>query len=153
MDLLAVEPSNYRIVVIVDLDADDCRQLKARLEGACRSVGLRSRGAGRGSDWQIVTRIAIEELEAWYFGDWNAVRAAYPKVSPRVPGRAGYRDPDAIGSGTSEAFERILRRSGYFPQGLGKTQVAAAMGKHINPEVNRSSIFRVFRDALAGTFS
>ena len=59
-------------------------------------------------------RIVMEELEAWNFGDWEAVRAAYPRVSKGVPRQVGYRDPDAIAGRTWEAFERIMKRSGYF---------------------------------------
>ena len=38
-------PADYRIVVIVDRDADECEELKARLEVACERAGLRSRRA------------------------------------------------------------------------------------------------------------
>ena len=34
--------------------------------------------------WQVVNRIAIEELQAWHFGDWEAARQAnpYPRAQP-----------------------------------------------------------------------
>ena len=70
-------PTEYRIVIVVDRDGDACMDLKSKLEDICRDAGLRSRRTA-GSDWQVVTRIAIEELEAWYFGAWQAVCAAYP---------------------------------------------------------------------------
>ena len=53
----------------------------------------------------------VEELEAWYFGDWEAVRKAYPKVSRTVPRSARYRDADKI-VGAAEAFERVMRGAG-----------------------------------------
>lgn len=142
-------PAEYRIVVIVDRDADECGELKRRLEEICETAGLRSRQAAAGPDWQIVTRIAIEELEAWYFGDWSAVCAAYPGVSAHVPSQARYRDPDAIRGGTWEAFERVLQKHGYFKQGMAKVQVAKEIGMYIDPARNRSHSFSVFRDALA----
>ena len=141
-------PPEYRIILIVDRDNDDCEELKARLEHICEDSGLRSRVAGN-LEWQVVTRLAIEELEAWYFGDWQAVRAAYPRVSPHVPNRSGYRDPDAITGGTWEAFERILQRCGYYKSGLAKRQAATDIGEQIDPTRNRSHSFAVFRDALA----
>lgn len=141
-------PAGYRIVVIVDRDGDDCRDLKSTLEDICRSAGLRSKRAG-GVDWQVATRIAIEELEAWYFGDWQAVRQAYPRVSPNIPSQARYQNPDAIAGGTWEAFERVLQKHGYFKQGLAKVQAATAIGQHIDPDRNRSRSFAVFRDAIA----
>lgn len=145
----ALMPAEYRIVVIVDRDGDECEELKSRLEHVCESAGLRSRRAVGGPEWQVVTRIAIEELEAWYFGDWQAVCAAYPGVSPNIPDQARYRDSDAIAGGTWEAFERVLQNHGYFRQGLAKVQAATAIGRHIDPARNRSRSFTVFRDAIA----
>ena len=142
-------PAEYRIILVVDRDRDECHELKSRLEQICESAGLRSMWAAGGPDWQIVTRIAIEELEAWYFGDWPAVCVAYPRVSPNISNRARYRDPDAIAGGTWEAFERVLRKYGYFKQGLAKVQAATAIGQHVDPARNRSRSFAVFRDAIA----
>ena len=141
-------PAEYRIVVVVDRDRDECEELKSRLEQICERVGLRSRQAAGGPDWQVVTRIAIEELEAWYFGDWPAVHAAYPRVPAmaNLPGQT--RSPDAIRGGTWEAFERSLQRRGYFKQGLAKVQAATDIGKHIDATRNRSPSFAVFRDAI-----
>ncbi len=141
-------PAEYRIVLVVDRDRDECEELKSRLEQICESDGLRSRRAAGGPDWQIVTRIAIEELEAWYFGDWPAVCAACPRVSANVPGRAARQGPDAIRGGTWEAFERVLQRHGYFKQGLAKVQAATDIGQHIDPARNQSPGFTVFRDAI-----
>ncbi|MCY4015843.1 MAG: DUF4276 family protein [Gammaproteobacteria bacterium] len=141
-------PDNYRIVVVIDRDSEDCRQLKAQLERHCKNAELRSKSACGDSSWQVVTRIAIEELEAWYFGDWRAVRTAYPRVSEHVPNRAAFRNPDAIAGGTKEAFERELRRSGYFEQGLSTVQAANMIGKHMDPARNRSRSFASFRDVL-----
>ena len=141
-------PTEYRIVLIVDRDNDDCLELKSRLERICENAGLRSRRVAGGPDWQIVTRIAIEELEAWYFGDWSAVHAAYPRVSANLPARLARHGSDAIRGGTWEAFERVLQRHGYFRQGLAKVQAAADIGQHVDPARNRSPSFAVFRDAL-----
>ena len=141
-------PINYRIVVIVDRDRDDCKELKSRLEQICNDAGLRSRQAVGSTDWQIVTRIAIEELEAWYFGDWQAVQQAYPKVPQHIVNQARYRDPDAITGGTWEAFERVLKKHGYFKQGLNKVQAATAIGKYIDPARNRSRSFASFHAAI-----
>ena len=75
---------------------------KERLERMASDAGLSTRAtcAEEYSSWQVANRIAIEELEAWYFGEWHCVREAYPRVSPSVPNKAPYRDPDAIAGGT-----------------------------------------------------
>ena len=141
-------PDDWRLIVLVDRDSDDCRELKARLEGSAERAGLRTRSTAPGGNWQLVNRIVIEELEAWYFGDWTAVCAAYPRVKSTVPRQSRYRDPDAIEAGTWEAFERILKRHGYFATGLRKTEVARAVGAHFEPCRNRSGSFTHFWDAL-----
>lgn len=141
-------PRDWRIVVVVDRDTDNCHALKQEMEDAAIAAGLRTRtGTGR-SDWQVVNRIAIEELEAWYFGDWRAVREAYPRVPPTVQKRAGFRDPDAIRGGTWEAFERILKRSGYFKTGLRKTEAAREVAARMCWRRTGSRSFRVFVDAV-----
>ena len=146
-------PENYRIVIVVDRDNDNCRTLKAQLETMAADSGLISRSRAGGGPWQVVNRIAIEELEAWYFGDWEAVRCAYPRVAPTVPSRASYRDPDAIKGGTWEAFERILNKGGYFRNGLRKVEAARAIAPHIDPERSHSRSFARFRDVLIDVMS
>lgn len=141
-------PPDWRLVVMVDRDDDDCHELKARLEQSGRKAGLRTRSVAGAGDWQLVNRVVVEELEAWYFGDWDAVRAAYPRVGSDVPRRSAYRDPDDIAGGTWEAFERILKRRGYFTTGLRKIEAAREIAAHIAPAQNRSPSFACFRDAI-----
>lgn len=141
-------PSSHRIVVVVDRDDDDCRALKRRIEACCTDAALPSRSAVGDRSWRIVTRLAIEELEAWYFGDWQAVRKVYPRVKATVPASAPFRNPDAIQGGTWEAFERVLKNAGYFRGGLRKIEIARQLGAVIDPDQNNSPSFRSFVAAL-----
>ncbi len=141
-------PSDWRIVVVVDRDDEDCRELKQKLESIARRAGLRTRTAAQGAAWQVVNRIAIEELEAWYFGDWDAVRAAYPRVPPNIPAKKQYRNPDAIQGGTWEAFERILQKAGYFQGGLRKIEAARTVAARMDPARNTSQSFRKLKDVF-----
>jgi hypothetical protein len=141
-------PPDWRIVVVVDRDDDRCDELKARLETMAMHAGLTTRTNPRRGAYQVANRLAIEELEAWYFGDWQAVVAAYPRVSPTIPNRAAYRDPDAVQGGTWEAFERLLQRAGYFKGGLRKIEAARMIAKQFDPGRNTSHSFRMFRDLL-----
>lgn len=143
-------PENYRVVVVVDRDNQDCRELKEQLNAIACNSGLVTRSLAGHRPWQVLNRIAIEELEAWYFGDWQAVYQSYPRVSPNIPARARYRNPDAIRGGTWEAFERIMQKHGYFTEGLGKVAAARAIANHIDPRRNRSPSFAAFLDALTG---
>lgn len=139
---------NQRIVVMVDRDREGCRALKERLEKIARNAGLSTRSNPRGKEWQLVNRIVIEELEAWYFGDWTAVCEAFPRVSPHVPGNKRFRDPDAIAGGTWEAFEQVMQKFGYFQAGLPKIEAARRIGSFVDPSRNRSRSFQVFWKTL-----
>lgn len=141
-------PETWRIIVVVDRDSDDCGDLKRKMQQMAADAGLRTRTTGGRETWQIVNRIAIEELEAWYFGDWEAVQQVYPRVSKTIPKKDRFREPDAISGGTWEAFERVLKKAGYFKSGLRKVEVARALGKQIDPQCNRSHSFQIFRAAI-----
>jgi hypothetical protein len=140
--------NNWRIVVIVDRDDDDCHELKSRLEEIATGALLTTRSAAAGTPWVVVNRIAIEELEAWYFGDWTAVRSAYPRLPATIPNREPYRRPDEIRGGTWESLERELQKVGYFSGGLRKIEVARAIATHMDPNRNCSPSFCAFRDVL-----
>ena len=92
--------------------------------------------------------MAIEELEAWFFGDVKAITTAYPKVSPNLASKEKYRDPDTITGGTWEALERVLKRAGYYQGGLEKVKAAREISIHMNPKQNCSKSFQVFYDGL-----
>jgi len=141
-------PRDYRIVVLVDADREDCRILKRRLEQAARGAGLVTRSASRSPSFQVVNRLAVEELEAWFFGDVDAIAAAYPRVPRSLAQKAPFRNPDQIRGGTCEALERVLQRAGHFPGGLAKIEAARAIARHMDPQRNRSRSFQIFRDAL-----
>ncbi len=143
-------PQDWRVVVL--LDADDppaCRELKRQVEQMAIQAGLRPKGRGaEHEDFKVLVRLAIEELEAWFFGDPAALRAAYPRVPKTLERRARYRDPDAIRGGTWEALERELQRAGYHKAGLPKIAAARRIAHHMNPDQNRSRSFQVFRDGI-----
>jgi hypothetical protein len=141
-------PTDCRIVVVVDRDHEDCRKLKRKLERIASKAGLTTRSAAPSSQYRVVNRLAIEELEAWYFGDWEAVRQAYPRVRTTVPSQPRYRNPDAIRGGTWEAFERILQDGGYFAGGLTKVGAARTVAFHMEPDRNTSRSFQVLHAAL-----
>lgn len=144
-------PASWRIVVVVDRDDGDCHMLKKRLEQMARDAGLLTHTTARAAKkrgFAVVNRIAIEELEAWYFGDWQAVRRAFPRAPASAPMKVAYRDPDGIRGGTWEAFERIMQKAGYFDGGLRKIEAARAIAPHMDPGRNRSPSFRALCDVL-----
>jgi hypothetical protein len=147
-------PENWAIFVLVDRDDDDCTVLKQTLESMAERAGFLSKTrAGNGNRFQVANRIAIEELEAWFFGDWAAVRTAYPKVPATIPQKAAYRDPDGVLGGTWEALERILQRAGYFKTGLRKMECARTVAQHMEPNRNTSQSFRAFVGAVSAAMA
>lgn len=142
-------PDDWRIVVLVDEDREGCLDLKERLEKIVSNEGLITRSmAGPGGRFQVINRLAIEELEAWFFGDVTALRTAYPKVPKWLDRRKLYRNPDAIQGGTCQALERVLQNAGYYRGGLPKKEAARRISEHMDPTRNTSKSFQVFRDAL-----
>ncbi len=135
-------PPSWRIVVVIDRDNDAADELRDRLDQIAREAGF---GADRP---MVINQLAIEELEAWYFGDWAAVRRAYARV-PAISQQARFRHPDEIKGGTWEAFEQILQGAGYFLGGLRKIEAARAVAEHMEPARNRSPSFGALRDSLA----
>ena len=141
-------PDNSRILVLVDRDDDDCAELKERMDRISRTAHLRTKSTAGRPPWQLANRIAIEELEAWYFGDWDAVRESYPKVKSTIPNKAQFRNPDGIAGGTWEAFERVMQTAGYFRSGLRKIEAARELGARLVPERNQSRSFQVFKETV-----
>ena len=147
-------PQDWRIVVLIDLDNDNCQDLKSELEDISQQGGFITKTTCiQGQAFQVLNRIMIEELEAWFFGDVEAICQAYAGISPRLAQKAQYRDPDAIQGGTWEALQRELQRVGHFKGGLDKVRAAREIAKFMNPEVNRSSSFQMFRNGLLGMTS
>jgi hypothetical protein len=91
-------PQECGIVVLVDADDDDCRQLKRSLLTLYHSLPRRPP--------LILFRVAVEETESWFLADRAAIRKAYPsarvKNLPTGP-------PDRV-IGAWEHLARVLRR-------------------------------------------
>jgi hypothetical protein len=138
-------------IVLVDRDDSDCNELKQQLENISEEAGLKTLTKSKNQkQFQVMNRIAIEELEAWFFGDNEAMRKAYPRVPEHLNKKAGFRDPDAIKGGTWERLEEVLKS--YHPGGLEKIRAAEEISRHMQPECNTSRSFQVFRDSLMAIF-
>ena len=140
-------PDDWRIVILVDEDRENCVQLKAKLEQAAHDEGFITKStASTKENFQVLNRLAIEELEAWFFGDLTAVRKAYPRVPRNVEHDAKYRNPDAIKDGTHEALQFLL--NAYYTDRLPKIDVAQKIAPYMEPSRNRSRSFQAFVEGL-----
>ena len=142
-------PKDYLILILIDRDSQDCHELKAQLEQFATDAKLNTKSNPNvNNEFSVITRIAIEEIEAWFFGDEEAVRIAYPGAPKNFSRKAKYREPDPIQGGTWEALERVLKSAGYFKTGLRKTECAHKVSLHMEPLNNRSRSFQVFWEGL-----
>ena len=142
-------PNDYLVVILMDRDSLACTQVKRQLERIAAQSGLITKTAAPiGQPFHVLNRLCIEELEAWFFGDVQAIATAYPGVPLGLASRARFRDPDAITGGTWESLERVLQQAGHHRNGLEKTKAAREISQHMDPQRNSSKSFRVFRDGL-----
>jgi hypothetical protein len=142
-------PVEYRpkILILVDRDSDDCIKLKQRLEKACLDLGLSTKSEpAKDGSFQVVNRIVIEELEAWYFGAVPALVEAFPGVPKSLASKIGFRDPDDVKGGTNEKLLIILQRAGHYlgQERLPKIDVARKVAAYLNPQTNSSASFQQF---------
>lgn len=139
--------SDLRVVILMDADTD-CRRRKAELEKIIAAAGLLTKAtADTGQAFRILTRLAIQELEAWLLGDRIAIQAAYPRVRPQHFSGLPH-NPDTIAD-TWETLWRVLREGKYYLAGKAKVEWAETITPHLEPERNTSASFQYFRQALA----
>jgi hypothetical protein len=120
-----------RIVVLRDNDGGDCRTLKAALVDLCQ----------RGGRDDTLVRIACQELEAWYFGDLDALADEFADETLRTLGaKARFRDPDAIVQ-PARALEELIPP-------FQKVSGARRMGARLKRETNRSRSFQAFINGI-----
>ncbi len=138
--------ADLRVVV---LDGDGiCTRRKADLEARAMAAGLVTKTtAGPAQPFHVLNRVAVQELEAWWLGDREAIIAAYPNVKPsHFKGREGDCDRPLK---PSDVLWTVLKQGRYFPISKPKTLWAAAISQHIDPARSKSASFCSFRDGLA----
>ncbi|WP_245584714.1 DUF4276 family protein [Salipiger mucosus] len=122
--------------------------LKSTLERSFLDAGIPTKTNPDGISFSGLTRISIEELEAWYFGNWKAACRAYSRLPSTVAKKAKYRNSDNISGGTWEAFERECKKAGFFSSGLRKIEAAREIGLQIAINENTSPSLQKFYDGL-----
>lgn len=136
------------VIVVIDLDDyGDCKKLKEELLALLKYCPNRPK---------CLFRIAIEEIEAWYFGDRNAILQAYPKAKKSILDNyvqdsvcnTWEKLADAIYSGGSQALTDKGRRNYRVLQ--QKNEWANEISQNIDVENNVSPSFQYFRDGIRG---
>ena len=134
-----VNSDTDRVLVLVDADDEDCRQLKQRLE-RCQQ---------RCAPTLVVKfRIAVEETESFYLGEFRAIQRAYPQSNPK---KLKEYIPDCV-CGAWELFRDVI---GYPSEIEDKPSWGRAMGKHLtaDPQKIDENLSPSFRQLCHGILS
>lgn len=136
-------PGIDAVVVVLDSDRRDCKaflqELKA-LAGSCNPAP------------RTLFRLAIEEMEAWYFGDRAALLSAFPRAKRDVLDRYVQDSvcdtwellADAVHVGGAVA----IKKAGWPLPGQLKHEWAEKIGPFMSLHQNTSPSFGKFRDGL-----
>lgn len=143
-------PLDWKIVILIDRDKEDCYELKSKLESIARNAGLYTKtNPDYSGNSQVINRIVIEELEAWFFGDIDAIHWEFQRVPLSLARKSKYRNPDNIAGGAAEALEFLLKKYGYYSTGMPKIETARKISGHMNHLLNRSKSFQVFQKTIS----
>ncbi|MBT9583169.1 DUF4276 family protein [bacterium] len=136
-------PGIDAVVVVLDSDRKDCASFLAELKAMAASCQ---------SPPNTIFRLAIEEMEAWYFGDPEALLVGYPRARQEVLARY-IQDSvcatwemlaDAVYPGGVAAVKKV----GWPLPGQLKHEWAEKIGPWMDPERNQSPSFAKLRDGL-----
>jgi hypothetical protein len=136
-------PGIDAVVIVLDLDRRDCKAFLSELQDLAASCDPSPR---------TIFRLAIEEMEAWYFGDKAALNAAFPRAKREII--ADYEQDSAIGT-----WERLadavhpggvaaIKKKGWPLAGQIKHEWAEKIGPLMTLDRNESPSFIKFRDGL-----
>jgi hypothetical protein len=136
-------PGIDAVVVVLDSDRHDCvaflTELKA-LVSSCQPAP------------NTLFRLAIEEVEAWYLGDREALLAAYPRAKMDV--LRGYVQDSPCGTWELLADAvypggvAVIRKAGWPLPGQIKHEWAEKIGPRLDPERNLSPSFGKLREGV-----
>lgn len=136
-------PGIDAVVVVLDTDRQDCRKFLEELKGLARDCVPAP---------TTIFRLAIEEMEAWYFGDRPALLEAYPRAKTAVLN-------DYVQDSTCETWEKLadavcaggsaaIKKKGWPLPGQVKHEWAERIGPRMVLDRNVSPSFCKFRDGL-----
>jgi hypothetical protein len=133
----ALQSDTDRVVVLIDLDDQDCLDLKKRLKKLLKVCDPAP---------TALFRIAIEETEAFFLGDPHAVKKAFPHAKV---GKIRKYKQDSI----CDTWELLRDVIGDPVGSEDKVAWGQAIGRHLTAEwkgkkANKSPLFRIFCKGL-----
>lgn len=138
-------PSNYpaALIIICDLDNRCLSNFRRELLECVDKCDVKP---------DTYFCIAIEEGEAWYFGDINAIKSAYPKAKDGI--LSSYVNDSICGTWEKLADSvfsgghKKLKQLGWQAVGKEKMAWASNISPYMNVEQNKSPSFCYFRERL-----
>ncbi len=136
-------PGIDAVVVVLDADRRDCREFLEELSQLLESCNPTP---------DTMFRLAIEEMEAWYFGDEKALLQAYPRAKKDVLKK--YVQDSVCGTwemladATYPGGSAAIKKAGWPAPGQLKHEWAEKIGPRMIPDTNVSPSFGKLRDGI-----
>lgn len=137
-------PGIDAVVVVLDTDRRDCRDFLQELTALVQGCNPAPR---------TLFRLAVEEMEAWYLGDREALLKAYPRAKREVLDR--YVQDSACGTwelladAVHAGGVAAIKKAGWPLPGQIKHEWAERIGPFMSLDNNASPSFGKFRDGLS----
>ena len=131
-------PGVDAVLVVVDTDQRDCAAFLLELRAVAEQPGAHR---------QVLFRLAIEEIEAWYLGDRTALKKAYPILRSKI--LTGYIQDSVCGTWELLA-SAIGGQTSLTGRAAGqlKHEWADRIGALLDPDANLSPSFQKLRDGI-----
>jgi len=139
-------PGYDAIIVICDLDKRDKVEFLNELNGILDECNPKP---------NTLFCLSVEEFEAWYLGDINAIQAAYPKANIRA--LRNYKNDEICGTwelladAIYKGGRKALQAKGYPTIGIQKSIWAEEISLHMDVNINLSPSFNFMRNQLNNT--
>jgi hypothetical protein len=134
-------PGVDAVMVVLDSDTRPCTDFLEELKAIAALGHLNT-----------LFRLAIEEMEAWYFGDRDALKAAYPRAKAKALN--GYIQDSVCGTWEMLADAvfpggvATIKKQGWPLSGQVKCEWAERIPPYMDIEANQSPSFRKFVQGL-----
>ncbi|GHT36296.1 hypothetical protein FACS189427_07640 [Planctomycetales bacterium] len=97
--------------------------------------------------------ISVKEMEAWFLGDFDAIKKIYPLAKQKKKYKESNHGnwetlADAIKKGWSKDLHKQKETEGYYVVGKLKNQWAKEISPHLDVERNQSPCFCYFREKI-----
>lgn len=136
------------VVVVLDVDRRSCVDFLSELKEIVANCDPAP---------NTLFRLAIEEMEAWYFGDRAALNAAYPRAKAEVLNRyvqdSVCNTWEMLADAVHPGGLAVIKEKGWPLPGQVKCEWASKIGPLIDIDANSSPSFCKFRDGVRNLVS